>query len=117
MAKAATRLAGRARLLHKARDKTKLPWEALSRPKQQLLFRLVGARPAEPQTPDFAPADVADWFMVSTQTARAWLAKWHEEDFAVPARGERRVRAWRLNEPFADLVRRIRSAVRDGAIA
>ena len=104
LALAADRLGSRALALHRAQQAEDTPWEHLSRRQQQLLMRLAhsadeaGARP-------FSPADVADWFMVSATTARAWLREWHEEGFIHPCAGAVRVRSWELAEPYARLVK------------
>jgi len=110
MALAARRVSERALEVHEAMPPPQVPWEALNRRQQQLLSRLVLAEAEGEEALTFTPGDIADWFMVSTQTARTWLQEWHEAGFIEPASGEQRIRSWALQQPFADLVARVRKA-------
>jgi Fic family protein len=117
MATAAGRVRDRALKLHEKAPRSSAPWEELDRRQQQLLSRLVLAEPESDEVPGFTAGDVSDWFSVSLQTARAWLREWHEAGLVLPSGGRVRVRAWRLSEEFAALVRATRSASREGPIA
>lgn len=92
------------------------PWERLSRRQQQLLTRLIIADAEGGEVPTFTAADIAEWFTIGRNTARNWLAEWHEgedgEPFILPAAGARRITAWRLNDEFAQLVAGVRAAIR-----
>ena len=117
MASAATRVRDRALELHSAIPRPTALWEELNRRQQQLLNRLVAADPDEEGVPVFTPGDVVGWFTISSRTAHAWLREWQEAGFILPARGEERIRAWSLAEPFAGLIASVRSAVREQEIA
>ena len=80
------------------------PWEQLPRRQQQLLCRLVIEHPEAGQEPTFSPADVAKWFMVSPNTARAWIREWGEKGLVEPARGRQRVTSWRLVDGYRGLL-------------
>lgn len=110
MALAARRVSERALELHEAMPPPQVPWEELNRRQQQLLSRLVLAEAEGEAALSFTPGDIADWFMVSAQTARAWLQEWHEAGFIEPASGEQRIRSWALQQPFAGLLARVRKA-------
>lgn len=110
MALAARRVSERALELHEAMPPPQVPWEELNRRQQQLLSRLVLAEAEGEEAPTFTPGDIADWFMVSAQTARTWLQEWHEAGFIEPASGEQRIRSWALQQPFAGLLARVRKA-------
>lgn len=81
MALAARRVSDRALELHEAMPPPRALWEELNRRQQQLLSRLVLAEAEGEEAPTFTPGDIAEWFMVSTQTARSWLQEWHEASF------------------------------------
>jgi DNA-binding PadR family transcriptional regulator len=54
----------------------------------------------------FSPSDMVEWFGISPNTARDWLAKWREEGFVQPRRPEaERVRAYALTEKWSELVK------------
>ncbi len=110
MASAARRVRDRALELYETMPRPGAPWEELSRRQQQLLSRLVLVEPDGEEVPTFTPGDIADWFMISVQTARAWLREWHEAGFVEPVSGEQRIRAWALNGTFLALVARVRNA-------
>ncbi len=93
MAAAAGRVCDRALQLRARRPRIRAPWEALPRRQQQLLSRLVLADPEGDEVAGFTAGDVANWFMVSAQTARAWLSEWREAGLVAPNGGRRRVRA------------------------
>jgi len=117
MATAAARVRDRALALRETRPRVKAPWETLPRRQQQLLSRLVLADPGSDEVPGFAATQIADWFMVSAQTARAWLGEWREAGLIAPATERSRVRTWVLTEEFRALVRAARSDTRDSPIA
>lgn len=73
---------------------------------QQLLNRLLFRGLEEGETAMiFSPGDMVEWFGISPNTARDWLAKWREENFVQPLRPEAtRVRAYALTEKWATLV-------------
>jgi hypothetical protein len=117
MATAAGGVRDRALELHEAVPRPRAPWEELSRRQQQLLSRLVVVDPDGKGVATFTPGDIADWFMVSAQTARAGLRQWHDAGFVAPAGGRQRIRVWVLNEEFSALVGRVRSAGQTHRIA
>ena len=81
------------------------PWEALDRRSQQLLTRLrarVAAGQADAEL--FKPGDLEGWFAVSSTTAQEWLKSWEREGFLQPAKEGRRIRTWRLTQPWAGWV-------------
>ena len=102
LATAADRLQTRAVSLHQAQQPEDTPWEGLSRREQQVLMRLAHRPSAQSLT--FTAADVANWFMVSSQTSRTWLHEWRDNGFIEPASGGERVRLWRLNLDYEALV-------------
>lgn len=87
------------------------PWEELSRRQQQLLARLVIARPESEETPTFSIPDVQDWFGISRATAGKWVHSWHEEEFLEPASGDMRITAWRPSDAFQAVVMSVRKAI------
>lgn len=110
MSEAAERVRDRAMQLHAAIPAPKALWEDLNRRQQQLLSRLAVVESEGMEAPTFIPRDIADWFVVSTRTAREWLQEWRSEEFVLPASGEERVRSWRLSEDFQRLVTNVRRA-------
>jgi Fic family protein len=81
------------------------PWEGLDRRSQQLLTRLRACVAAgEGQAEQFKPADLEEWFAVSSTTAQDWLRHWQEQGFLEPARPGQRIRVWRVCEPWASWV-------------
>ncbi|MEN6305983.1 MAG: Fic family protein [Armatimonadia bacterium] len=109
MATAAESVKQRALQLHDNQAQGPVPWEQLNRRQQQLLSRLLIKTPGEAEVPTFSPLEIADWFMISDRTARAWLEEWHAEGVIEPASGQTRIRTWRLNNQLAQLVENLRS--------
>jgi len=112
LATAASRLQTRAVSLHTAQQSEDTPWEHLSRREQQVLMRLAHRPNRESMT--FDVSDVANWFMVSDRTSRAWLSEWRDRRFVVPASGTERVRSWRLVAEYEELVDALLAEHRDG---
>lgn len=110
MAAAASDVERRAEQLREFEDHPAAPWEQLPRRQQQLLCRLVIEHPEAGQGPTFSPADVAKWFMVSLNTARAWIREWCEKGLLQPAGGRQRVTSWRLADGYRGLLDAVRSA-------
>ena len=104
IALAARRVEERARAFSQPLGKKSAPWESLSRPQQQLLNRLLLADETAGEVPVFSPAELAEWFGVTTQSARAWLQDWSKVGFVTAASGVERIRLWRLGDEYADLV-------------
>ena len=113
MSVAAGRVRDRALDLHEAVPRPTAPWEELNRRQQQLLSRLVLVEADGDEVPTFTPGDIAEWFMVSTRTAREWLQEWHEGGFVLPASGEERIRSWQLHEELQRLVVRVRRSAQE----
>lgn len=107
MAQAADSLHQQAIALHAPEQQPAPPWESLRRVQQQLLNRLLFRGLEEGETAMiFSPGDMVEWFGISPNTARDWLAKWREENFVQPLRPEAtRVRAYALTERWETLVR------------
>ncbi|MDT3706018.1 MAG: Fic family protein [Thiobacillus sp.] len=107
MAQAADSLHQQAIALHAPEQRPAPPWESLRRVQQQLLNRLLFRGVEEGETAMiFSPGDMVEWFGISPNTARDWLAKWREENFVQPLRPEAaRVRAYALTEKWETLVK------------
>src|SRR5574340_70836 len=107
MAQAADSLHQQAIALHAPEQQPAPPWESLRRVQQQLLNRLLFRGLEEGETAMiFSPGDMVEWFGISPNTARDWLAKWREENFVQPLRPEAaRVRAYALTEKWETLVK------------
>jgi len=104
LAAAAARVRDRALALQETRPRARAPWETLPRRQQQLLSRVLIARSAGGELPNFTAGDVASWYLVSVQTARAWLTEWRAIGLVTPVGQQQRVRAWTLTDEFAALV-------------
>lgn len=107
MALAADSLQQQAIALHAPEQQPTPPWESLRRVQQQLLNRLLfrGLEEGE-KAMIFSPGDMVEWFGISPNTARDWLAKWRDENFVQPLRPEAaRVRAYALTEKWETLVK------------
>lgn len=106
MASAAHNLEQQAVSLYAPEQREAPPWESLRRVQQQLLNRLLlrgldeGAAAMA-----FSPGDMVEWFGISANTARDWLAKWRDEGFVQPLRPDaERVRAYVLTENWSSLL-------------
>ena len=76
----------------------------LSRLQQQLLSRCLTLT-TEGRCPlEFKPSEVAEWFGVSSQTARDWLGAWSEAGFVAPASGAKRVTRYCLAPAYDAVV-------------
>jgi len=104
LAKAASAVRDQSAAMQDANCRPATPGEGLNRRQQQLLSRLLLADRTAETIPSFSASDVAEWFMVSRQTAHAWLAEWRTGGLIEPASGAERVRSWRLNDEFNRLV-------------
>jgi Fic family protein len=105
MAAAADLLREQAIRLHKPARVTP-PWEGLHRRQQQILTRLlVRALSDKTNRFTFTPGDVTEWYGVSPNTAREWLAKWRDDGFVAPERAEsQRIRAYGLTPKWEKLL-------------
>lgn len=109
MAQAAGSLHQQAIGLHAPEQQPAPPWESLRRVQQQLLNRLLFRGLEDGETAMiFSPGDMVEWFGISPNTARDWLAKWREENFVQPLPPEAaRVRAYALTETWETLVKMV----------
>jgi len=106
MASAAHNLEQQAISLYAPEQRVAPPWESLRRVQQQLLNRLL-LRGLEESAAAmaFSPGDMVEWFGISANTARDWLAKWRDEGFVQPLRPDaERVRAYVLTESWSSLL-------------
>lgn len=106
MASAAHNLEQQAVSLYAPEQREAPPWESLRRVQQQLLNRLL-LRGLEESAAAmaFSPGDMVEWFGISANTARDWLAKWRDEGFVQPLRPDaERVRAYVLTESWSSLL-------------
>lgn len=106
MASAAHNLEQQAVSLYAPEQRKAPPWESLRRVQQQLLNRLL-LRGLEESAAAmaFSPGDMVEWFGISANTARDWLAKWRDEGFVQPLRPDaERVRAYVLTESWSSLL-------------
>lgn len=115
MARAASELQAKAKLLYKAVTVETLPWERLPRTSQQLLTRLL-ARVLEGYENPFVlnPSDIESWFGVSDRTAREWLKDWAEDGLVnafVKAGSGERIRSYVLADQWIDTCFQIRESV------
>ncbi|MCT0199313.1 Fic family protein [Synechococcus sp. CS-1325] len=78
------------------------PWEGLDRRSQQLLTRLRSRVAAgQGEADQFRPADLEEWFAISSTTAQDWLKEWQASGFLQPAKAGQRIRQWQLVDPWA----------------
>lgn len=106
MASAAHNLEQLAVSLYAPEQREAPPWESLRRVQQQLLNRLL-LRGLEESAAAmaFSPGDMVEWFGISANTARDWLAKWRDEGFVQPLRPDaERVRAYVLTKSWSGLL-------------
>jgi len=106
MASAAHNLEQQAISLYAPEHREAPPWESLRRVQQQLLNRLLLRGLEEGAAAmAFSPGDMVEWFGISANTARDWLAKWRDEGFVQPLRPDaERVRAYVLTESWSSLL-------------
>jgi Fic family protein len=107
MAQAADSLRQQAIALHAPEQQPTPPWESLRRVQQQMLNRLLFRGLEEGEAAMiFSPGDMVEWFGISPNTARDWLANWREENFVRPLRPEAaRIRTYALTEKWETLVK------------
>lgn len=106
MANAADVVRMQAERLYSATHDRGPPWSGLSRRQQQLLTRLLtrglSMRRADP---DFAPADLIEWYGISKNTAHESIAEWHAAAFVAPAVPDaHRVRRWVLQPSWQNVL-------------
>lgn len=106
MASAAHNLEQQAVSLYAPEQREAPPWESLRRVQQQLLNRILLRGLEEGAAAmAFSPGDMVEWFGISANTARDWLAKWRDEGFVQPLRPDaERVRAYVLTENWSSLL-------------
>ena len=108
MSRAAAHLQAEAMRLSPPNERPAPPWENLSRVQQQLLMRLLMRGINEGVASlAFTPGEVADWFGISGDTSREWLASWMTNGFARPmGEGTQRIRTYQLGTEWVDLLTR-----------
>lgn len=105
MANAARNLEQQAIELHAPEQREAPPWESLRRVQQQLLNRLLFMGMEGATDMVFTPSNIVEWFGISSNTARDWLAKWREEEFVKPCQPDAlRVRNYQLTEKWSELI-------------
>ena len=91
------------------------PWDGLNRQQQQLLnwvLMKVLANESEPN--QIRPGEVAEWYSVSGNTAREWLAAWVDDGFVEPTSPDaQRIRSYRLCTQWFSLVEGTARRTRD----
>lgn len=105
MASAAQNLEQQAIALHAPERREAPPWESLRRVQQQLLNRLLFMGMEGATAMVFSPSNIVEWFGISSNTARDWLAKWREEGFVQPSQPDaQRVRSYQLTGKWSELI-------------
>jgi Fic family protein len=109
MAQASDALRRQAITLYEPTRHPSPPWENLRRVQQQLLTRLLMRGIEEGVAAmTFSPTDMVEWYGVSANTAREWLAQWREEVFVVPVNVQaQRIRAYTLSEYWMGLLKNV----------
>ena len=105
MAEAAETIRKRAEAIH-PKDARSAPWEQLHRVQQQLLSMLLTrCMTSASKSSAFTPADIRQWYGVSSKTALEWLGRWRDEGFIMPERSDtKRIRGYILVVKWQNLL-------------
>jgi hypothetical protein len=105
MAEAAETIRKRAEAIH-PKGARLAPWERLHRIQQQLLSMLLTRCMAGGvKSSAFTPADIRQWYGVSSKTALEWLGRWRDDGFIMPEKSDtQRIRGYMLSDEWQKLL-------------